>query len=104
MKTLDIFIANMYWHGGKKIRPVLVLLLGDEHVSVYQITTQYESKSASIQAYYFRINDWAAAGLDRPSYVDTGTLIKLPLSTINNKTPIGTLTASDKERLRAFLS
>ena len=38
------------------------------------------------------------------SYIDTGTLIKLPLSVIDNKKIIGQLTKSDKQRLLDFLN
>jgi hypothetical protein len=94
----------MSWGKGGKSRPVLVFILDDNTVEVYQITTQYESKSESIQAQYFKINDWQKAGLDKPSYVDTGTLITLQKSAFKNKQPIGRLTESDKLKLLEFLS
>jgi len=103
MNPFEIFITHISWGSGGKSRPVLVLLLKDDSVSVYPITTQYENKSEAIRARYFKLNDWAQAGLARQSYIDTGTLIKLPLSTIDKKKPIGRLTTADKQKLLYFL-
>ena len=104
MKPFDIFITYMSWDGGGKDRPVLAFIIGDDIVDVYQITTKYEDKSESIRAQYFKINDWTQAGLDKPSYVDTGTLIDLSTAAFKNKKPIGKLTEGDKLRLLEFLS
>lgn len=41
---------------------------------------------------------------DNESHIDTGTLIKLPLSALKNKKPIGQLTLEDKQRLLEFLT
>lgn len=57
-----------------------------------------------IKARYFKINDWSQSGLDKQSYVDTGTLISFPMSVIDGKKPIGELTSSDKQRLLGFLT
>jgi hypothetical protein len=103
MRPFEIFITCISWKNGEKNRPVLVLLLGDEVVSVYPITTQYENKSEAIRIKYFKINDWSQAGLDKQSYIDTGILLNLPISVIKNKKPIGKLTIEDKNRLLAFL-
>jgi len=88
----------------RKNRPILVLLLTENTILVYPITTQYENKSESVKSRFFKINDWQQAGLDRQSYIDTGILLSLPISVIKNKKPIGTLTISDKKRLLAFLT
>ena len=103
MKPFDIFIAYMSWDGGGKDRPVLAFIVGDDTVDVYQITTKYEDKSENIQAQYFKFNYWVQAGLDKPSYIDTGTLIDLSTSAFNGKKPIGKLTEGDKLRLLEFL-
>jgi len=50
------------------------------------------------------MSDWKQAGLTNQSYIDTGTLIKLPLSVLDNKKPIGRLTATEKHKLLLFLS
>jgi len=104
MKPLDIFITYMSWGDGGKNRPVLVFMLDSDTVDVYQITTKYEDKSEAIRAQYFKINDWAQAGLNAQSYVDTGTLITLTMATFKDKAPIGELSAEDKRRLLEFLS
>ena len=104
MKPFDIFITYISWDGGGKDRPVLAFIVGDDIVDVYQITTKYEEKSESIRAQYFKINDWAQAGLDKLSYVNKGTLINLPTAAFRGKKPIGTLTEGDKLRLLEFLS
>jgi hypothetical protein len=104
MKAFEIFITYISWGSDGKNRPVLALLVNENSLSVYPITTQYENKSKDIQAQYFKINDWDQAGLARQSYIDTGTLIKLPLSVINGKKAIGRLTIADKQRLLDFLT
>ena len=45
MNPFDIFITFISWESGGKSRPVLVLQINGNTVSVYPITTQYE-KSA----------------------------------------------------------
>jgi mRNA interferase MazF len=104
VEPFELFIANISWGGGGKNRPVLVLLLSEDTISVYPVTTQYENKSESIKSRYFKINDWSQAGLDRQSYIDTGILLDLPLSVIKGKKPIGKLTIVDKKRLLAFFT
>ena len=104
MSPFDIFIAYVAWGDGGKHRTVLVLALGDSEASVLPITSQYESKSGAVRAKYCRIAEWKEAGLDKQSYIDTGTLIHFPASVIRKKTPIGTLSAQDKQKLLAFLT
>ena len=103
MKPFDVFITYISWDGGGKERPVLAFILSDEIVDIYQITTKYEGKSDVIKSQYFKIDDWKQAGLTSQSHIDTGTLIGLSMATFKNKTPIGKLTDSDKQRLLAFL-
>jgi len=110
MEPFELFITYISWtssssqESGGKNRPVLVLLLSEDTMSVYPVTTQYENKSEAIKARYFKITDWQQAGLDRQSYIDTGILLRLPISVIKNKKPIGKLTTADKDRLLAFLT
>ena len=104
MNRFDIFITYISWGSGSKKRPVLVLLLNSSSVLVYPITTQYDNKSKAVKARCFKINDWTKAGLVKQSYIDTGTLIKLPLSAIANKKPVGQLSIEDKQKLLDFLS
>jgi hypothetical protein len=104
MEPFELFITYISWGSGGKSRPVLVLLLAEDSILVYPVTTQYENKSETIKSRYYKINDWSQAGLDRQSYIDTGILLSLPISIIKNKKPIGTLTIADKKRLLAFLT
>ena len=104
MSLFDIFITCLSWGSGSKSRPVMILQKTDNTISVFPITTQYKNKSKTIQAQYFKINDWSQAGLDKQSYIDTGTLLELPLTVIKNKQPIGKLTAADMQNLLVFLS
>ena len=103
MNPFQIFIAFVSWGTDGKNRPVLVLSLNSNSVSVYPITTQYETKSEAVKARYFKINDLVDAGLTKQSYIDTGTIVKLPYSSLSNKKPIGSLTTLDKQRLLDFL-
>ena len=103
MQPFDLFITHLSWGEDGKFRPVLVYVIDADEVGIYQITTQYESRSEHIRAKYFEIKDWAKAGLDRLSYVDVGTLIDIPMTQLVGKTPIGKLTEADKQRFLVFL-
>ena len=104
MTPFDIFIIYLTWENGGKSRPVLAFTADGNSVDIYQITTRYENKSEEIRVLYFKIIDWTQAGLDKQSYVDTGTLISLPLNAFKGKTPIGKLTENDKRRFLEFLN
>ncbi|MDR0842194.1 MAG: hypothetical protein LBP68_02105 [Acidobacteriota bacterium] len=103
MKPFDIFITYVSWKDGGKHRPVLVFSNDDSGACVFGITTQYENKSETIRAKYFRVDDWRQAGLDRQSYVDTFRILKLPPDAVNTTALIGRLTAKDKQRFIEFL-
>ena len=103
MNPFEIFIAYVSWGNGGKKRPVLVLQMTDNNISVYTITTQYANKSEAVRAKFFKINDWKLSCLDKQSYIDTGTRFKLKLSALNNQKPIGKLTKSDKQKFIEFL-
>jgi len=64
---------------------------------------QYENKSEAIREKYFKINDWVYAGLDKPSYVDTRSYLPVPIPVLKDKTPIGRLSANDKQKLLEYL-
>jgi len=104
MEPFDVFIVYSPWESGGKSRPVLAYIIDGDKFYFYQITTQYENKSTTIKNQYFKITDWQQAGLNKPSYIDIGTLLKLPLSVTKNKSPIGKLTQADKKRLLEFLA
>ena len=101
MNIFDIFIAYVSWDNDGKKRPVLILEQTTSGITVFNITTQYESKSEAIRSKYFKIHDWQQAGLDRQSYIDTNDTITLPPSSVEH--PLGTLTEFDVERLIEFL-
>ena len=103
MNPFEIFITYISWGIDGKNRPVLVLMLKSDSAFIYPITTQYENKSKGIRERYFKINDLDQAGLAKQSYIDTGTLIKIKLSAIAKKKPIGRLSIADKQRLLEFL-
>ena len=103
MKPFDIFIFSLSCGDRDKNRPVLIYALNDKIVKIYPITTQYENKSRAIKAKYFKINDWLQAGLNKQSYIDTGTRLKQPLPMVNSIAPIGALTEYDKQRLIEFI-
>lgn len=48
MNTYDLHIAYVSWGGDGKRRPVLVLSSDQKEVAVFQITSQYDKKSAVI--------------------------------------------------------
>jgi hypothetical protein len=104
MEPFELYVAFISWGNDGKNRPVLILLVSDELISVYPVTTQYENKSETVRAKYFKINDWSKAGLDKQSYIDTGILLNLPKSVFDKRKPIGKLTDADKKKLLEFLS
>jgi len=71
MSPYEIYIIHLSWGSGGKMRPVMAFVVDEGTVDIYQITTKYKNKSKEIKALYFKIIDWAQAGLDRESYVDT---------------------------------
>jgi hypothetical protein len=104
MSIFDIYIAFVSWGNGGKRRPVLILEETANSVTVFNITTRYESKSAEIRIKYFKINDWQQAGLDKQSYVDTNNTVTLPMSAVDRQSHIGKLTAEDDRRLIEFMT
>ena len=104
MEPFGIYIAFISWGSDGKRRPVLVISQADAFVSVFRITSQYESKSQAVQAQYFPISEWREAGLEKASYIDTGELLELPVTAVSEQQSIGYLSTLDKENLLEFLS
>ena len=104
MKLFEFYISYISWGSDGKYRPVLVFSLKDDVAFVYPVTSQYENKSETIRAKYFKINDWPQAGPDKQSYVDTGICFSVPISALRNKTPMVQLSVEDTPRLINFLS
>ena len=98
MNPYNIHIVYVSWGGDGKRRPVLILSSDQKEVAVFQITSQYENKSAAIQSQYAVISDWEQAGLTKQSYIDLGRIIDLPISTVQ-PTPVGKLSENDLRKL-----
>jgi mRNA-degrading endonuclease toxin of MazEF toxin-antitoxin module len=98
MNPYDLHIAYVSWGDDGKRRPVLVLSSDEKEVAVFQITSQYDEKSAVIQFQYVAIEDWAQAGLAKKSYIDISRIIDLPIKTVQ-PTPIGRLSENDLRKL-----
>jgi len=103
MKPFELYISYISWGSDGKYRPVLVFALKDELAFVYAVTSQYENKSEAIREKYFKINDWDYAGLDKPSHIDTGSYFSVPISALKDRSPIGQLSANDKQKLLEYL-
>ena len=104
MNPFDIFVAYVSWGSDGKRRPMLVYKKSGGDMMTFPITTQYANKPKAIQARYFEINDWPQAGLDRQSYVDTGTPYVFSEERLEQTKPIGRLTEDDKKRLIEFFA
>lgn len=103
MSIFEIFIVYVSWGSGGKDRPVLIIDALNTVVSVFSITTQYENKSPSVRAKYFKMADWQQAGLAKQSYIDTNTVLDLSIAALSSNSPIGKLTGNDIRRLMEFL-
>lgn len=105
MQTNDVVSQYVYFtqQSSGKTRPLLVVATNSDKYLVYKITSKYENKPEAIKDRYFPIEDWEAAGLNKPSYVDTysGTMW-LPTARMNKK--IGHLTDNDILRFQQFLN
>ena len=103
MDIFDIFIAYISWGDGGKMRPVLVLEQQETVVHVFNITTQYESKSETVRRNYFKIIDWQHAGLSLQSYIDTNIVRDVPVVALHGKPKIGKLSTRDVQDFITFL-
>ena len=104
MDIFDIFIAYVSWGEGGKMGPVLILEQQEDTVHVFNITTQYETKSESVRSKYFKIREWQQAGLEKQSYVDTNVVRELPAIALAGKPKAGKLTENDVRDLIKFLA
>ena len=103
MIPYDIHIAYVSWGDDGKRRPVLVLSANQEEVAVFQITSQYDNKSATIQSQYIAIDDWMQAGLAKQSYIDISRIIDLPIVVVQ-PIPLGKLSENDLRKLLAAMT
>lgn len=104
LEEYEIALARVVFHdkSGSKIRPILVIRHSDNAVFALSVTSQYQSKSVSIRQKYFRILDWVEAGLKKPFWVDTITVLKFRANTLKDLRVIGELTQRDKIRFVKF--
>ncbi|BDR56843.1 hypothetical protein [Xylocopilactobacillus apis] len=103
MKTNDIislYVGFIEGAGGKN-RPVLVRKFTDSYIEVFKITSKYTNKSEFIKRQYYKIINWKQAGLNRESWVDIGTILQIPNSTISFK-KIGRLSIKDQIEIDKF--
>lgn len=103
MNTSDIGLAFIEFNsksGGKK-RPILIMGSVDGHYLAFSITSKFKNKSPKIKAVYYQIQNWREAGLNFPSWIDTGHVLYLAKDRHIQK--IGKLLDSDKEKLIQFL-
>lgn len=87
---------------GSKKRPTVIVRLNDEEITFFKITSQYWDKSEYIQSRYYKIQDWKNANLDKESWVDTITPVKVSVDEIRFEIT-GHFTKRDINGLRYFL-
>lgn len=106
MEPMEIYIADVPFDEGygSKIRPALVIEVGQNGVVVLKVTSQYRQKSAQIKQLYYPIQEWQEAGLKKPSYVDTHKFYRLSKKWVFNRRPIGKLSAVDRLGLFNFMN
>lgn len=104
MNKDDIGLAFIEFdhHSGGKKRPVLILGETSDYYDAFSITSQFQTKSAQIQALYFKIRQWQLSGLKKPSWVDTEHHLQIKKST--RIQVIGQLQIDDIARLILFLN
>ncbi|WP_260253543.1 type II toxin-antitoxin system PemK/MazF family toxin [Levilactobacillus brevis] len=102
---MDIAIADVPYDDGKtlKTRPALLVSIDRQQVTVFKITTKYEEKSEAIKKFYYPIEFWCEAGLDKASFVDTHMTYTLATEFMLKNPPIGVLTDTDVIKLFNFI-
>ena len=104
MNPYEVYIAYISWGTDGKRRPILCLEEDSGYIKAFRITSQYTNKSDEIKKRYIEIVDWKQSGLSKPSYIDAGEKVKIPIALFSLQPPIGRLTKTDKRRLLEFLS
>ena len=104
MDPYEIYIAYISWVGDGKRRPILLIEEDGVYIKAFRITSQYANKSDNIKAQYLEITDWQQTGLSKMSYIDTGEKVRIPIALISSQSPIGKLSAEDKQRLLEFIA
>lgn len=97
-----LYVAFSQGNGGKR-RPILVVQYDQEGIEFYPLTSKFFEKSKHIKARYYEIEDWKESGLAKPSWIDIGKRLWLPVDKVDQITKIGKLTVNDKEKLSIYL-
>lgn len=102
MKINEIYTAYVSWNQGGKRRTVLIIREDDASVSVFKITSKYQTKSSNIRKYYCPIKEWKESGLVRQSYIDTITRLNLTKKDVRFNY-VGKLSVRDRIDLAEFI-
>lgn len=96
---MEIYLAEIPYEDRNQVkyRPALVVSVGEEDVTVFKIT------SKQIKKYYYPIQEWNQAGLNRQSYVDIHRTFTLPQKVVFKRPPLGKLTLDDTVNLFEFI-
>lgn len=86
-----------------KYRPGLLILPGKDTSRVFKITSR-TTKSSRIQAVYYPIKNWKAAGLSKASFIDTHTTYSIPTQALTARKLIGHLSDADAIGLANFIA
>ena len=102
---MEIYLAEIPYEDRNQIkyRPALVVSVGEEDVTVFKVISKYQTKSKQIKKYYYSIQEWSQAGLNRQSYVDTHRTFTLPQRIVFKRPPLGKLTLDDTVNLFEFI-
>lgn len=105
MKPMELYIADVPFDDSSqsKIRPALVMTVEAQFVSVFKITSRYINKSNKIKSFYYPIEYWREAGLNKASYIDIHHIYNLTRTAIFHKQPVGRLMESDVIGLYEFI-
>ena len=105
LHLMDIAIADVQYQDntGHKVRPAVILRVSAQSAVIFRITSQYMTKSQTIRAAYYPIQQWAEAGLAKASYIDTLRTYTVPIQLILHHRPIGKLSTLDQIGLRDFI-
>lgn len=99
---VDIYVGFVDKKGGK-YRPVLIIKLTEDTAWLLKITSKYLNKSEFIRKYYYPIFDWKEYGLDKASFVDTKSFLKVNLSNLHVKRIRGHFSLKDLRQLKMFI-
>lgn len=98
---MEIYLAEIPYEDRNQVkyRPALIVSVGEEDVTVFKVTSKYQAKSKQMKKYYYPIQKWNQAGLNRQSYVDTHRTFTLPQRIVFKRPPLGKLMLDDTVNL-----